>query len=72
VRSAMMRIQEATAWMPGYAFRGAEPGADAARAAWPAPSPGSSLAGLAGALAVLAAAVGIGLLVRAVARRSTG
>ena len=69
---AMQRLEGALAWMPGYAFRGAGPDAGEARAAWPAPSAGSSVAGLAGSLAVLATAVGVGLLVRVLRRRTAG
>jgi cobalt/nickel transport system permease protein len=63
-------VQERTAFLPDYGFKRREPAAAAAagaaeeEAAWPAVDPGASVAGVVGALIVLAIAVGIGLVLR--------
>lgn len=66
VHALLARIQEATAFLPDYGFRGAAPSEEA----WPAPSGGTSVAGIVGAGIVLAFAAGLGLLLRALRRRA--
>jgi cobalt/nickel transport system permease protein len=63
-------VQEKLAFLPDYGFRpsGAEPAAESS-AAWPAPDAGTSVAGLVGAVAVLALVVLVAMALRARAKR---
>lgn len=73
VAAASKRLQEKTAFLPGYGF---QPGADEpgqrkeGTPAWPAVDAGASVSGLVGGVLVLAVAFGIGWAVRAFRRRS--
>ena len=67
VKQASASLQEATAFLPDYGFKqAAAPEGEAAAgegeaAAWPAVDPGTSTAGVVGALITMAVALGIGL-----------
>jgi cobalt/nickel transport system permease protein len=72
LRAALARVQRTTAILPGYGFHADEGREQAGETAWPAPSGGTSVAGLAGGLIVLSVAGTAGLLIRALRRRSDG
>jgi cobalt/nickel transport system permease protein len=73
VPAALKRLQEKTAFLPGYGFKppANEPGAKKEGSpSWPNVDAGTSVSGLIGGVLVLAVALGIGWAIRALRRRS--
>jgi cobalt/nickel transport system permease protein len=68
VHEASGRMQRTTALLPDYALRGAP---DEGNASWPAVNAATSTSGVVGAAIVLAAAAGIGLILRRRSRNRT-
>lgn len=64
IHDTLGEVQDATAFLPDYDFKGPEPGAaeDGAAPAWPAVSGGTSVAGVVGSAITLALAGLVGLL----------
>jgi cobalt/nickel transport system permease protein len=73
VPAALKRLQEKTAFLPGYGFKppANEPGAKKEGSpSWPNVDAGTSVSGLIGGVLVLAVSLGIGWAIRALRRRS--
>ncbi len=71
IATALQSVQKKTAFLPDYSFKkpdGAEEGRGGA--SWPAVEPGTSVSGIVGSALVLAAVFLIGLLIRALRRKS--
>jgi cobalt/nickel transport system permease protein len=71
IAKALKAVQEKTAFLPDYDFRKTErgEGTEAGRR-WPAVQPGETVSGIVGPVMVLAVVLLIGLIIRAVRRRS--
>jgi cobalt/nickel transport system permease protein len=63
-------VQDSTAFMPDYAFKPSSPAAPESSGAWPSVSAGTSVAGIVGGAMTLVLAALIGLIIRAVKRRT--
>jgi len=74
IPAALKSVQEKTAFLPGYGIKppANEPKGKEEAPSWPAVDAGTSLSGLIGGVLVLALALGIGRLIRALRRRSSG
>ena len=76
IAPSLKSIQEKTALLPDYNFKQHEgapqsPGAKNKGQAWPAIAPGTSVSGLIGSALVLAAVLLVGIIIRAVRRKSS-
>jgi cobalt/nickel transport system permease protein len=72
IATALKSVQKKTAFLPDYDFKKTEKGegAEAGRS-WPAVQPGASVSGIVGSVMVLAVVLLVGIVIRAVRRRST-
>jgi cobalt/nickel transport system permease protein len=71
IAPALKSVQEKTAFLPDYGFRKPEGSREAqGESSWPAVDPGRSTSGIVGAGLVLAAVLLIGIIIRALRRKS--
>jgi cobalt/nickel transport system permease protein len=69
IPTALKSVQENTAFLPDYGFKKTE-GEEKGKRAWPAVDPGTSVSGVVGSALVMAAVLLIGLLIKALRRKS--
>ncbi|MDA8238803.1 MAG: energy-coupling factor ABC transporter permease [Nitrospiraceae bacterium] len=70
IATALKSVQEKTAFLPDYSFKKPEGAKERGGPSWPSVDPGTSVSGIVGSALVLAAVLLIGLIIRALRRKS--